>query len=298
MSHPRNLTYATIVTASGPGLGLRTERGVLDVAGAEKVLKRGLPTSVEDVIHGRGDADLLPQLASGALAVPADLYIPEDKVVFGPCVRSAPKIICLGLNYAAHAAEGGRGTPPPEEPILFNKFDTSLNAHNGTINLTDEPTKRFDHEVELVMIMGKGGRNIPEDKALDYVFGYCTGNDFSARDLQRKSAQWMLGKCGDGWGPIGPWLVSADQVDPHVLDIKCYKNGDLRQSSNTRLMVFNCNQIIAYCSKHFMLEAGDVIFTGTCEGVIAARPEPDWIKPGDVVTTVIGDLGEQVMRFV
>lgn len=298
MAHPKKLTYAAIVTAHGTGLGLRTAGGVLDVAGAERVLKAGLPTSVEDVIHGRGDASLLAKLLSGELKVPADLHIPEDKVVFAPCVQSAPKIICLGLNYAAHAAEGGRGAPPPEEPILFNKFDTSLNAHNGTINLSNEPTQRFDHEVELVLIMGKGGRNIPEADALDYVFGYCTGNDFSARDLQRRSAQWMLGKCGDGWGPIGPWLVSADQVDPHDLDIKCYKNGELRQSSNTRLMVFNCNQIIAYCSKHFMLEAGDVIFTGTCEGVIAARPEPDWIKPGDVVTTIIGDLGEQTIRFV
>jgi 2-keto-4-pentenoate hydratase/2-oxohepta-3-ene-1,7-dioic acid hydratase in catechol pathway len=295
MAHPKNLTYATIVTANGPGLGIRTARGVLDVAGAARALKAGLPATVEDVIHGRGDTAALVKLAAGETAVPAGLYIPEDKVAFGPCVASAPKIICLGLNYEAHAAEGA--APPPTEPILFNKFDTSLNHHGGTINLTGEPTKRFDHEVEMVMIMGRGGRNIPEDKALDYVFGYATGNDFSARDLQRKSAQWMLGKCGDGWGPIGPWLVSADQIDPHVLDIKCYKNGDLRQSSNTRLMIFNCNQIIAYCSRHFMLEPGDVIFTGTCEGIIAARPDPDWIQPGDTVTTVIEKLGEQVITF-
>jgi 2-keto-4-pentenoate hydratase/2-oxohepta-3-ene-1,7-dioic acid hydratase in catechol pathway len=146
--------------------------------------------------------------------------------------------------------------------------------------------------VELVMIIGRGGRNIPKEQALSHVFGYCTGNDFSERARQKINT--MLGKSGDGWAPIGPWLVSADQVDPQNLTLKCTVNGDVRQNSNTSDMIFDCKTLINYLSENWELRPGDVIFTGTCEGVIAGYPPEKqvWLKPGDKVVTSIGHLGE------
>jgi 2-keto-4-pentenoate hydratase/2-oxohepta-3-ene-1,7-dioic acid hydratase in catechol pathway len=141
--------------------------------------------------------------------------------------------------------------------------------------------------------MGRGGRNIKEEEALSHVFGYATGNDFTARDLQRRSSQWMLGKSCDGFAVVGPWLVSADQVDPNNLKIALKVNGQTRQSSNTGDMVFNCQKLIAYISKHMTLKPGDIIFTGTPEGVINGMPKDKrvWLKAGDKIETTIEKLG-------
>ncbi|MCR0985684.1 fumarylacetoacetate hydrolase family protein [Roseomonas populi] len=289
----RGIDITTIVTDSGPGLGVRTPRGVLDVAAAERAMRQGLPVTASDLIQGRGNiAALGALLADGAARAPAAQFIPEAQVRFGKIVENPGKIICVGLNYAAHAAEGG--SPPPKEPILFNKYNSALNHHGGTIRVTGEPARNWDYEAELVLVMARGGRNIPEAQALDYVFGYASGNDFTARDLQNRSTQWMLGKTVDGSGPFGPWLVSADQVDVNNLDMKMIVNGEVRQSTNTSKMIFNCAQIIAYCSKHFTLEPGDVIFTGTCEGVIAGYPPEKrvWLKPGDRMVTTIERIGD------
>jgi 2-keto-4-pentenoate hydratase/2-oxohepta-3-ene-1,7-dioic acid hydratase in catechol pathway len=286
----------TIVTVAGPGLGVRTPKGVLDVAGAERDLKLGIPTSVIQLVRGEGNVAALERLVANP---PARRLIPEAQVRFGNIIDNPPKIICVGLNYAAHAAEGGAA--PPKEPILFNKYSTAMNHHGGTIRVTGEPAREWDYEAELVAVMGKGGRHIPEDRALESVFGYAAGNDFTARDLQRRSAQWMLGKTVDGSGPFGPWLVTADQVDVTNLEMKLILNGgEVRQSTNTRLMIFNVAQIIAYCSKHFSLEPGDVIFTGTCEGTIAGYP-PDkrvWLKAGDRMVTSISGVGELSVTLV
>ncbi|WP_426958626.1 fumarylacetoacetate hydrolase family protein [Muricoccus radiodurans] len=295
----RNIDITMIVTAAGPGLGVRTARGVLDVAAAERHLRQGLPVTATDLIHGRGNVVALGALlADGASRVSAEHLVPEGQVRFGNIVDNPSKIICVGLNYAAHAAEGGN--PPPPEPILFNKYNTALNHHGGTIRITGEPATQWDYEAELVLVMARGGRHIPEAQALDHVFGYASGNDFTARDLQRKSSQWMLGKTLDGSGPFGPWLVSADQVDVNNLDMKMIVNGEVRQSTNTRLMIFNCAQIIAYCSKHFTLSPGDVIFTGTCEGVIAGYPPERrvWLKPGDRMVTTIEKIGDLHVSLV
>jgi 2-keto-4-pentenoate hydratase/2-oxohepta-3-ene-1,7-dioic acid hydratase in catechol pathway len=157
---------------------------------------------------------------------------------------------------------------------------------------------KFDHEVELVVVMGKTAYRVSEEDALSYVFGYCTGNDFSARDLQRKTSQFLLGKTSDGFAPIGPYLVTADQIpDPNKLKLECYVNGERRQSNNTSDMIFNVKTIISYASQHFTLKPGDIFFTGTPEGVIFGKP-PDkqvWLKAGDKITTVIEKLGE--LRF-
>jgi 2-keto-4-pentenoate hydratase/2-oxohepta-3-ene-1,7-dioic acid hydratase in catechol pathway len=150
-------------------------------------------------------------------------------------------------------------------------------------------------------VMGRRARSVSEADALSHVFGYCTGNDFTARDLQRASSQWMLGKSLDGFAPIGPWLVTADQVgDPNHLTIECRVNGEVRQSSNTSDMVFGCASLVSYISRHFTLKPGDIIFTGTPEGVIAGYPKERqvWLKAGDRVTSTIETLGRLDFRLV
>jgi 2-keto-4-pentenoate hydratase/2-oxohepta-3-ene-1,7-dioic acid hydratase in catechol pathway len=221
------------------------------------------------------------------------LYLAEDAVTYGPCVTNPEKIICVGLNYRKHAAE--TGNPVPALPILFNKFNSALLGHGGVIKVSQEAAEKFDYEVELVIVMGKVARNVSQADALSYVFGYCTGNDFTARDLQSRSSQWMLGKALDNSAPIGPFLVPADQVpDPNALRIECRVNGEVRQSSNTADMVFNCASLISYISKHFTLKPGDLIFTGTPEGVISGYPKDKqvWLKAGDKVTSTIERLGD------
>ena len=167
--------------------------------------------------------------------------------------------------------------------------------HNGTINLPQTVAQKFDYEVELVVVMGKTARDVPKESALDYVFGYCTGNDFSARDLQFKTTQLMLGKTSDGFGPLGPWLVTADQI-PEVQNLKLRTtvNGEVRQDSNTNDMIFDVKTIVSYASQHWTLKPGDIFFTGTPEGVILGKPPEQqvWLKPGDVVVTSIEKLGD------
>lgn len=291
----RNVTYATIRSGQGFGLGIRTDKGVLDVRAAEAALRTGAPTTVDAVVQQAGDLAALQRLIEQARtgAEAARYLLPEASVSFGPAVMAPPKILCIGLNYRAHVAEANEKVPTV--PIFFNKFTSSLNGHGGTIAVSREHAKSFDYEAELVVVMGRGGRDITEEAALDHVFGYAVGQDFSARDLQMATSQWMMGKAGDGWGPVGPWLVSADQVDPQNLSLECKVNGETRQSTNTKMMIFNVRQQIAFLSKHLTLEAGDVIFTGTPEGVIIGYPKEKqvWLKAGDRITTTIEKLGSQ-----
>ena len=283
------MTFCTLRHGADYGLGLKTERGILDVAAAEQAFKEGAPTTITAVLAGQGDIAGLKRLV--AKAGPAHL-VAEDKAKFGPCVTNPEKIVCIGLNYRKHAAE--TGNPVPKAPILFNKYNTALNCCGGEIAASKEKAEKFDYEAELVIVIGRAGRNIAEADALAHIFGYCTGNDFTARDLQSRSSQWMLGKSLDGSGPIGPWLVTADQVDGDNLKIECRVNGEVRQSSSTSDMVFNCKQLVSYISHHMTLKAGDIIFTGTPEGVISGYPKDKqvWLKPGDKVVTSIEKLGE------
>jgi 2-keto-4-pentenoate hydratase/2-oxohepta-3-ene-1,7-dioic acid hydratase in catechol pathway len=290
---PKAMTFCTLRLGDGYGLGLRTEKGILDVSAASHALKEPAPTTIDAIFKGEADAAALKRLADKAKAgaQAANFFIPEAQAKFGPAVTNPEKIICIGLNYRKHAEETGQ--PVPKEPILFNKFNNALNSHAGTIAVSKEPAQQFDYEAELVVVMGRRGRHIKEEEALSHVFGYATGNDFTARDLQRRSSQWMLGKSCDGFAVVGPWLVSADQVDPANLKIELKVNGQTRQSSNTGDMVFNCQKLIAYISKHMTLKAGDIIFTGTPEGVISGMPKDKqvWLKAGDKVETSIEKLG-------
>jgi 2-keto-4-pentenoate hydratase/2-oxohepta-3-ene-1,7-dioic acid hydratase in catechol pathway len=283
----RGFVFATLARANGYGLGVRTDRGILDVVAAEQDLKEGAPVTITDVLDGKGDLAGLKRLAEKAK--PAH-FIAPDKAAFGPCVTNPEKIIGVGLNYRKHAAE--TGSTLPAQPSLFTKFNTTLNNHGGTIAVSREDAIRFDYEAELVVVIGKTARNVTEADAPGVIFGYCTGNDFSARDLQARST--LLGKSLDGAAPVGPWLVTSDLADGDNLKIECRVNGELRQSSNTADMVFNCKQLVSYASRYFTLKPGDIIFTGTPEGVILGKPKDQqvWLKPGDTVVTSIEKLGD------
>lgn len=223
----------------------------------------------------------------------------EAKIEYGPGVTNPEKIVCVGLNYARHARE--TNNPIPKLPILFNKFNSTLNAHRGTVRVSAVPAEKFDYEAEPVIVMGRRASNVSEAEALSYVFGYATGNDFTARDLQSRSSQWMIGKNSDGFGPVGPYIVCADVAgNADNLKIETLVNGEVRQSSNTSDMVFNCAQIVSYTSKLFTLEAGDIIFTGTPEGVISGYPKDKqvWLKPGDKLVTRIEKLGDLEFSLV
>jgi 2-keto-4-pentenoate hydratase/2-oxohepta-3-ene-1,7-dioic acid hydratase in catechol pathway len=290
----RGMTFATLRKRGGFSLGLRTDRGILDVDAAEADFREGAPTTITAVLNGQGNIAGLRRLAdkARASAQAARYFVDEHSAQFGPCVTEPDKILCIGLNYRKHIAE--MNAQVPKQPVLFSKFNTALNHHDGVIAVSKEKGTNFDYEAELVIVIGRSGRNIPEADALKYVFGYCTGNDFTARDLQARSTQWLLGKSLDGSGVIGPWLVTSDLVDGDNLKISLKVNGEERQNSTTADLLFNCKQLVSYCSDYFTLKPGDMIFTGTPSGVISGYP-PDkrvWLKPGDRVVTSIEKLGD------
>jgi 2-keto-4-pentenoate hydratase/2-oxohepta-3-ene-1,7-dioic acid hydratase in catechol pathway len=201
------------------------------------------------------------------------------------------KIVCIGLNYRDHAAESG--VPVPAEPVLFCKYPTSLIGHGAEIVLPSV-SHEVDYEAELVVVIGRKGRHIPRDRALDHVGGYAVGHDVSARDwqLNKPGKQWMAGKTFDTFAPVGPELVTPDEVpDPQNLGIRLRLNGQTMQDSGTNQLVFGVAELIAYLSQVFTLEAGDLIFTGTPPGVGMARKPPVWLKPGDRVEVEIDRLG-------
>ncbi|MGB8339802.1 MAG: fumarylacetoacetate hydrolase family protein [Burkholderiales bacterium] len=291
---PKGMTFVTMMSGGNYSLGVKTERGILDVRKAAMGQKSSAPTTIDDLIHG-GDGGLSNLVKLAVAKGDKALFLEESAIEFGPCVTNPEKILCVGLNYARHARE--TNNPIPTLPILFNKFNNALNSHQGTVRVSTVPAEKFDYESELVIVMGKKARNVSEADALSYVFGYCNGNDFTARDLQMRSSQWMIGKTCDGFGLLGPYLVTADQVNPNNLKIEGTVNGEVRQSSNTSDMVFNCAQIISYASKLMTLEPGDIIYTGTPEGVITGYPKEKqvWLKAGDKLTTTFAGLG--TLRF-
>ena len=270
-------------------LGIKTEKGILDVEQAATSLSLELPTTMEQVIAGGDKA--LSQLAE--LTKLEVSTISEEELVYAPCITQPEKIICVGLNYVDHAKESNMEIPT--SPVLFSKFNNTLAAHNQTIRLPKNAEK-FDYEVEMVIVIGKEAANVSKDEALSYVFGYTVGNDLSARDLQFRSGQWLLGKTCDHFGPIGPYLVTADELDPTNLNIQCRVNGEVRQSANTRDMIFDCATLVSYLSEHMTLKPGDIIFSGTPEGVILGYPEDQqvWLKSGDEVQVSVENIGTLV----
>ena len=214
-----------------------------------------------------------------------------------PAITGCGKVLCIGLNYRQHAKECNLAIPPA--PVLFNKFENSLAADGEAIYL-DPAYVEYDYEAELVAVIGKKAKNVAVEDALDYVFGYTCGNDLSTRDLQFvRSNQWVLSKSLDGFGPVGPCVVTADEIDPQNLRISSTVNGEVRQNSNTSDMIFTVAQIIADLSRHMTLMPGDIIFTGTPQGVMHGYPadQKNWLKPGDEVSVTIEKIGTLTNRF-
>lgn len=275
-------------------IGVATEFGVLDLGAAADHFRLPVPKTVDDLIQAgtNGSKKVEELLFKAKVENDRSLYISESKINYGPCVTSPEKIVCVGLNYRKHAEESGMNIPT--SPVLFGKFKNALAAHHDFIAVP-KTTKKMDYEVELVIVIGKTAQNVSESEALSYVFGYTIGNDLSARDLQMRSGQWLLGKSIDGFAPIGPYLVTADEIiDPNSLTLDCRVNGVLRQKSSTSDMIFNCAYLVHYISQHMTLKPGDLIFTGTPEGVILGYPEEKqkWLRSGDEICASITGLGE------
>jgi 2-keto-4-pentenoate hydratase/2-oxohepta-3-ene-1,7-dioic acid hydratase in catechol pathway len=289
----RGLTLLTLRRDGRDTLGVKTSGGVLDVARAAALLAMDAPSTLDDLLQ-REDGKRLQRLLDAALGSDRarGAFVDETRIEYGPLVSRPEKIVCVGLNYRKHAEETNMAIP--RWPVLFNKFNGSLNRHGGTIALPTDVATQFDYEVELVIVMGRRASRVSEDDALSYVAGYATGNDFTARDLQMGRGQWMIGKALDGFAPIGPYLVTADQVDPDRLPIECRVNGETRQSSNTADFIFNAAHVVSYISHYFALAPGDLIFTGTPEGVILGKPPDErvWLKAGDRIDCSVGGLGE------
>ena len=241
-----------------------------------------------DVIAG-GSAALAAVKAAAAKA-PASARQPLASVKPALPIARPPKFICVGLNYAAHAAEGGHATPT--YPSFFIRVPSSLVAAGEPV-VRPKESIQLDYECELTIVIGKGGRHISEAKALEHVFGYTLFNDVSVRDYQRKTSQWTPGKNFDGTGPLGPVVVTADELPPGATGLRiCTRlNGETMQDSNTADMIFSTARTIAILSEFMTLEPGDLIATGTPSGVAHARKPPTWMKKGDKIEVEVEKIG-------
>jgi 2-keto-4-pentenoate hydratase/2-oxohepta-3-ene-1,7-dioic acid hydratase in catechol pathway len=292
------LTFTMLRDGVVDHLGIRTANGIVDVAAAGAALHlSGLPRTTDDVIAGRGNIAALRGIAERP---PASAVRAVNAVAFAPVVTAPGKIVCVGRNYEAHIAS--RGIAKTAVPELFNKFNSALNRHNGTIPVSVLPAEKFDYESELVVAIGKRATRVSEADALDHVFGYAAGNDFTARDIQNRVTQWMTGKSPDHFAPIGPWLVTADQLpDPQNVQVQTWVNDEKapRQDMNTSQMIWSVREIISYVSSFITLDPGDIIFSGTPSGTIAEYPADKqvWLKPGDRIRTSIGTVGDLVVTL-
>ena len=251
---------------------------------------RDLSGHVPDIA---GQALSPASLAALAALDPRSLPIVAGQPRIGACVGQVGKFICIGLNYADHAAESNMEVP--KEPIIFNKWTSAICGPNDDIQIPRGSLKT-DWEVELGVVIGKGGRYIDEESALEHVAGYCVINDVSEREWQlERGGTWDKGKGFDTFGPLGPWLVTQDEVgDPHDLDLWLEVDGHRYQNGNTRTLIFSVPQLIAYLSRCMSLQPGDVISTGTPPGVgLGVKPQPVFLRPGQTMRLGIAGLGEQ-----
>ena len=277
------MRLVTVQTDGGPRASARHQGRYVDIQRADPAL----PASVRAILALGPDAI---RRVEAALPGGPTSYDPDTCRLLAP-VPDPGKIVCVGLNYRDHARE--IGAEPPAVPILFNKFASSLVGPGAAIVLPSISTE-VDYEAELVVVIGRRGKNITRGDAMDHVAGYAVGNDVSARDWQLKKPgkQWMAGKTFDTFAPVGPELVTNDEVpDPHDLGIRLRLNGQTMQDSSTRELIFRIDELVAHLSSLFTLEPGDLIFTGTPPGVGMARQPPAWLRPGDRVEVEIDGLG-------
>lgn len=213
-------------------------------------------------------------------------------------ILNPEKVICIGMNYADHCHE--QNFPIPETPIVFNKFSSAVCGPYSNVEFDGRLTKQMDFEVELAVVIGKAGKNIPRDRAMEHVAGYTVAHDVSARDWQLKlnGSQWLLGKTFDTFCPLGPALVTKDSMDPHKAGIRCRLNGEIVQDSNTEQLIFKTEYVVEWLSRFFVLRPGDVILTGTPPGVGCFRKPQLWLKHGDLVECEIDGIGTVRNRIV
>jgi 2-keto-4-pentenoate hydratase/2-oxohepta-3-ene-1,7-dioic acid hydratase in catechol pathway len=275
------LRFITIQRDGRPEVAAKLDDEVVGLRGA------GLESMVSLIAGG---AEAMDRVSRWIVHAPGSERWEPGKVQLLAPIPHPPKVICIGLNYRDHAAEGKMAIP--EVPTVFSKFHTAVVGPGHPIVLPKNSAKP-DYEAEFVFVIGKGGRHIPEETWREHVFGYTMMNDVSARDFQMATSQWTMGKTFDTFAPLGPDIVTADEIaDPQNLAISLVLSGEVMQDSNTREMIFPLPRLVAFLSSVFTLEPGDVIATGTPAGVGFARKPPRWLKPGDQVTVRVEGLGE------
>lgn len=276
------MKLATFTTADNPAarLGVVRDDGIADLSSIA-----GAPGTMQAYLAGGQDADARARTA----AEHAGVGIALEAVELLPPVPRPGKILAIGLNYADHVAESQ--TSKPEHQMWFNKQHNCVNGPYDDINLPSV-SDMLDYEAELCVIIGKRCKHVPRERAHEVIAGYCCGNDVSVRDWQFRAQTMQIGKSFDTHGPVGPYLVTADEVDdPHNLDIRGLVNGEVRQNSNTRHLIYDCFDAIEHLTQAFVLDPGDILFMGTPAGVGAAMQPPQFLKAGDVVRVEIEKLG-------
>jgi 2-keto-4-pentenoate hydratase/2-oxohepta-3-ene-1,7-dioic acid hydratase in catechol pathway len=274
------MKLVTFTEANATRIGLAVDGGIVD-------LKKADPDLPRDMIGLMNQWPTVRGAVERAATRKADM--PLSAVKLEAPVQRPGKVFAIGLNYADHIAESGQGTPT--EQVWFTKAVTSIHAPYEPVQLP-KVSMLLDYEAELVAIIGKRCKHVPKETAHEVVFGYCAGNDVTVRDWQFKTPQWSLGKSFDTHAPIGPWIATADEIgDPHALGIRAFVNGEKRQDSNTKHLVFNVFDQIAHISKAMTLEPGDIIFTGTPGGVGVAMKPPQFLKAGDITRIEIDKIG-------
>ncbi len=268
------------------------------------------PEGVREVHIGGSDGPLSPSSAAilhgivtgkrgiGEMEYPAAPPVDETSLKLLPCITNPGRVLCVGLNYRRHAAESGM--PVPEFPVVFGKFSDCVAASGDPVPIPPG-SSMVDYEAELGIMIGSDAFRVPEQDALDSVLGYFCANDVSARDFQLRTSQWLLGKTCENFCPVGPYMVTADEVpDPDSLRIGASLNGRPVQDSSTGDMIFSCASIVSFISGHIRLHPGDIILTGTPEGVILGKPEGEraWLRHGDSVSVTIEGLGTLSNEFV
>jgi 2-keto-4-pentenoate hydratase/2-oxohepta-3-ene-1,7-dioic acid hydratase in catechol pathway len=279
------MKLATIQTPHGPRAALAVADGYIDLHATD----RGLPTCMKALLAA---SPAIRKAAADTATCKNAVKYAANAVKLLPPVTNPAKILCIGLNYRDHAIEGNK--PIPDEPVIFGKFPNTLIAHGDPIRLP-KVAKKVDYEAELVIVIGKTGKHIPNnDSAFEYVGGYTVGHDVSARDWQFIGAekQWIIGKTFDTFAPTGPVLVTTDELtNPHKLQVQLRLNGTTLQNSNTKEFIFGVPHVLWYLSQCVTLEPGDLIFTGTPPGVGIARTPPILLKAGDVAEVEIEGIG-------
>lgn len=279
------MRLATILTPHGPRAAIATADSYIDLHATDP----GLPTCVKTLLAGSA---AIRKAAAEAAGSPSAVKYATNAVKVLPPIPHPGKILCIGLNYRDHAIEGGKAIPT--EPVVFGKFANTLIAHGEAIQIP-KVAQKVDYEAELVIVIGKRGKNIPNSPAaFHYVGGYTCGHDVSARDWQFRGEekQWIIGKTFDTFAPIGPVLVTADEItDPHNLQVQLRLNGTTLQNSNTKEFIFGVPHLLWFLSQVVTLEPGDLIFTGTPPGVGIARKPPVLLKAGDVAEVEIEKIG-------